>query len=172
MNEKLVDVELSIDFCVVHKNNKKSINQEFDKLSEHNQDPLSNWLKIAKAKGDIAGDDILLHLIVELHRKLEKIENILENKSKTYLPLEHKTKVISIGHNHFRLLSKDVTSDNMYGRIDMPIFPTRAICIFFSHIKENIYKIDLMHNRDTIDYDSYIRARERALIREKRGYIE
>jgi hypothetical protein len=168
VNEKLINVNIDINFCIIDDINEQDINNEFESLSENNQDPLTSWIKLAKAKGNIENNDILLNLVVELHRKLDKIENLIEKKTPTYINLKQTAKIIGIGHNYFQL-DTTIKEENMYARIDMPVFPKRFIPIMFSHVQDNIYKIDLMHNRDTLDYDSYIATRERSLIREKRN---
>lgn len=173
MEEKLVDVNIHIDFCIVNKENKDILKQEFDSFGEHNQDPINHWLKIAKARGDIEeSDNILFNLIIELHKKLDNLENILKNNKQEYIKLDFSTQVIGMGHEYFKLKDFDNDEISFYGRLKMPVFPKRDIPLFFSHISNDIYKIDFMHNRDNIDYDSYITARERALIREIKGYNE
>ncbi|CAI6152915.1 MAG: hypothetical protein SPLUMA2_SPLUMAMAG2_00315 [uncultured Sulfurimonas sp.] len=49
--------------------------REYQQLSESDEDPISQWLKLAKAKGDTRETDpILLELVVELHRKIDSLE--------------------------------------------------------------------------------------------------
>ena len=60
---------------------KKSYEREFQQLSESDEDPISQWLKLAKAKGDTRDTDpVLLQLIVELHRKIDALEMFLKDE--------------------------------------------------------------------------------------------
>lgn len=173
MDEKLVKVNLEIEFCIINDDNIQDIQEEFNSLSEETRDPINNWFKLAKARGDISeSENILLNLTIELHKRLDRMEDLIKNKKESYLPFNHCTKIKRIGHNSFELLNGQIINGSLYGRIDMPVFPKRKIPIYFTHIKNGIYKIDLMHNRDNVDYDSYITARERSLIREAKGYSE
>lgn len=173
MDEKLVSVNISIDFCIINEDNTKNIRREFESLSEDNNDPISRWAKLARSRGDMSeSEGILLSLIIELHRKIDKLEQLIEQKQDTHISLEFNNKISQIGHEYFQLQDNVIENKKLYGRLQMPVFPKRQIPIYFSHHKEDIYKIDFMHNRDTVDYDSYIKARERALIRESRGYNE
>ena len=51
----------------------------------------------------------------------------------------------------------------------MPTFPKREIPLFFIGVDEKTAKIELIHERDSKDWDSYVTARERVLIREMRA---
>ena len=176
MNIKLIDTQITMAFSLCLKEDYTTFKQEFDKLSDIEQDPLQQWVKLAKARGDTKdSDNVLLHLLIELHRKVDNIEKQLQNKKESYIPLDHHSQIVAIGHEHFKLaaLEEDtpfIIAAKLYGRITMPIFPKRIVPLFFSHYEEDIYHIELMHERDINDYDAYITSKERALIREQRGY--
>ena len=48
-------------------------------------------------------------------------------------------------------------------------FPKREVPIYFIGVDEYIAEIILMHERDIKDWNSFVVARERAMIREKKG---
>ena len=53
--------------------------REFDKLSGNEDDPLGAWIKRAKAKGDTKeSDQVILTLLVELHRKFDELNAYLK----------------------------------------------------------------------------------------------
>ena len=174
MNHKLIQVDLQIEYIAITENNKKQLQQEFDSLGEHNQDPIGSYIKLAKARGETReNDDLLLSLIIELHRKIDNLENILLKKEDTRLPLNYSSPVLALGHTHLQITNLDIMPQSkFYGRIKIPVFPPREIPLYFSSTKGNIGKIDFMHNKDSIDYDMYITARERSLIRQMKGLDE
>ena len=170
---KLIKSNLSICFIKVNENNENKIQDELSYFDEHNQDPLSTWLKLAKAKGETKNTDpLILELIIQLHKKIDTLEKIITNEENKTTMLENTAKIIAIGHEHIRLDSLDIISDKLYGRIKMPIFPAREIPILSSHHNDNIYKIDYISAKDTRDYDSYIVATERANIRKSKVKCE
>jgi hypothetical protein len=50
----------------------------------------------------------------------------------------------------------------------MPVHPKRDVAVFFTALNENIAHIQKMHERDIKEWNSYVTARERVLIREMR----
>ena len=48
----------------------------------------------------------------------------------------------------------------------MPIFPKRDVAIFFEALDEETAKITRINESDESDYNGYVTARERAMIRE------
>jgi len=142
--------------------------KEYDSLSEYEEDTIGQWLKLAKAKGDTRdSDEVLLTLIVELHRKIDNLTSIVKNEEKEYLKLKNLQRVEGIGYEHFKF-EKEVLSEGLeyYGRIAMPVFPKRDIPLFFRAISKNIAEVYLMHDKDIKDWSAYVVARERVMIRE------
>ena len=83
------------------------------------------------------------------------------------MPLDRKSEIVKIGFEHFEirdlLLEKD---KKYYGRIDLPVFPPREVGIIFKGESKKLANILLMHERDVKDYNAFLMARERAIIRE------
>jgi len=142
--------------------------KEYDKLSNSEEDSVGQWLKLAKARGETnESDQVLLKLIVELHRKVDELSLIIKDEKPVYLELKEEKNIQAVGFGHF-LLEEDclVPETRYFGRILMPFFPKREVPVFFETIKENIGKISLMHDQDEKDWSAYMSARERAMIRE------
>ncbi len=169
---RLVNAPLNITFSLADNDERyKLYKREFDTLSEFDEDPIGQWLKMAKARGETKeSDQILLTLIVELHRKVDEITKILKNEEREFLKLDNKSQIESIGFEHFKIKDNNFKENSLYyGRIPMPIFPRREIAIFFRAETHNIAKIELMHERDLTDWNAYVVARERIMIREKKA---
>jgi hypothetical protein len=142
--------------------------KEYDSLSEYEEDSIGQWLKLAKAKGDTRdSDEVLLTLMVELHRKIDMLTSLVKNEEKEYLKLKNLQRIEGIGYEHFKLES-GVLSKGMeyYGRIAMPVFPKREIPLFFKAVDKDMAEVTLMHEKDTKDWSAYVVARERVMIRE------
>lgn len=167
MSVRLVKVSIGLVFSEVGSNTETFL-KEFHKIDEGSEDPISNWLKTARAKGDTQDTDpVLLNLMVELHRKVDAIEKFLRNEEPERLSLASKAEIESIGFEHFKL-SEDVLEKGVeyYGRVTMPVHPKRDLALFFTAIDNSLAKITKIHKRDENEWGIYLTARDRALIRE------
>lgn len=148
----------------------QSYNREYQQLSESDDDAISQWLKLAKAKGETSeSDPVLLNLVVELHRKIDNLERFLKNEEPNRLSLSDEADVESIGYEYFKLKTNSLeVGTQYYGRISMPVHPKRDIAVFFVAVEESLAKVSRMHERDEKEWNAYLTARERVLIREAR----
>ena len=166
---RLVKAPISLLFSEANVD-KEAYEREYQKLSESDEDPISQWLKLAKARGETReSDPILLELIVELHRKIDALEMFIKNELPQRLSLTTKSEIEAIGFEHFALEDTIlVPKEIYYGRIDMPVYPQHDVPVFFQAVDEKLAKILKMHERDEKEWNAYITARERILIRESR----
>ncbi len=166
---RYINAPLKIEFDV--DNNSKEFKREYDSLSSTDDDSIGEWLRLAKARGNTdESDQVLLTLIVELHRKIDEMNDFIQGKKQTLIKLTKSTEIDAINYEHFRL-KKDVLEVDYeyYGRIEMPFFPKRQVPIYFKAISKNEAKIVLLHERDETDWNAYVVARERVMIREMRA---
>jgi len=142
--------------------------REYQQLSESDEDPISQWLKLAKARGDTRETDpVLLELVVELHRKIDALEMFLKDEVPVRISLLGSCAIDSIGFEHFNLDEKLLEVGALYyGRIEMPLYPKRDVGVFFRAKSETLAEIMRMHERDEKEWNAYVTARERVLIRE------
>jgi len=146
--------------------------REFDSLSEYEEDTIGQWLKLAKARGETKdSDQVLLTLVVELHRKIDALTAIVKNEEKEFVRLSYLERISDIGYDHFRFEKGVLTpGTEYYARVSMPVFPKREIPLFFNALDDKIAEIKLIHQKDSKDWSAYMMARERVMIRElKRG---
>ncbi len=144
--------------------------REYQSLSESDDDPISQWLKLAKARGETAETDpVLLQLVVELHRKIDALEMFLKNETPKRVSLTNAVQIDGVGFEHFSIESEMFEEGKLYyGRLEMPVHPKRDIGVFFEALSPKLAYITRMHERDEKEYNAYITARERVLIREAR----
>ena len=135
---KLVYAPISIQFSL-ESINPKLFRREFDLLEQSEDDPVGHWVKMAKAKGETREtDQLLLELIVELHRKVDELNQEILGRTKKSLSLEHDEEIDSIHYEHFKLKNEILDSDKIYyGRVLMPTFPRRDIPIYFQAVKSD-----------------------------------
>jgi len=166
---RLVPAPISIQFSQAEVDT-EAYEREYQQLSESDDDPISQWLKLAKARGETAeSDPVLLKLMVELHRKVDALEMFLKNETPKRISLTCEAAVESIGFEHFKLKEALLEEGHTYyGRIDMPVHPRRDIGIFFKALSSSLVQIVKMHERDEKEWAAYMTARERILIREMR----
>jgi len=166
---RLVLAPISIVFSEVSQD-KEAYEREYQSLSESDDDPISQWLKLAKARGETAETDpVLLNLMVELHRKIDALEAFLKDETPKRVSLMNEAEIESIGFEHFKLkepLLKEGVA--YYGRIEMPVHPKRDVGVFFKALSPELAEITRMHERDEKEWAAYMTARERVLIREAR----
>lgn len=172
---RTVQAPLNLEFALINAANAdelKSYEREYASLSNADTDPLGEYMKYARAKADSReADDITLKLLVTLHYKIDEIKNILTDNVRKYVKLTHKETVDSLGHGVI-IMSKAIFQQgrSYYARIDIPVFPERIIPLFIDAVEPTVAKVKRMHERDERDWDSYITSRERALIRELKGF--
>jgi len=166
---RLVPAPISIYFSNADLD-KEAYEREYQQLSETDDDPISQWLKLAKARGETRDSDpVLIELMVELHRKIDALEMFLKDEVPKRISLTNMAKIDSIGFEHFKLEFDDLEEKKVYyGRIEMPVYPQRDVGVFFEAQSKNLAKILRIHERDEKEWNAYMTARERILIRELR----
>jgi len=180
----LIKAPLKLFFSEVNNNNRQSFEKEFNLTSEAEVDPIGYWVKLKKASGEI--DDslkVVVDMLVELNRKIDKLENILmQNNNKQLIILDFAIMIESIGFEHFQLDLKLLEAEQKinlilnnknheniyYGRVDLNVYPQRDVPILFKILDNGLCHIEKIHEKDERDWASYFRAKERVMIREGR----
>lgn len=169
MSVRLIKAPLTLMFEEA-KSDDENYLREYHQLSDSDDDPISQWLKLAKARGETSETDpVVLNLLVELHRKIDALELLLKNEEPKRIALSKEAQIDAIGFGHFSL-TQDLLQEgeSYYARIDMPVHPKRDVAVFFEAQSKNLAKITKIHERDEKDWNAYLTARERVLIREAR----
>ncbi|MEO1923140.1 MAG: hypothetical protein ABGX25_01325, partial [Nautiliaceae bacterium] len=145
--------------------------EEYDKLGSESDDPIGQFIKLAKARGETKETDpVLLELLIALHRKVDELTAYVKNEKKEFLKLSHKTDIEKIGFDYFEIKEELFEKGKKYyGRMSLPVFPPRVVPVVFVAESGKLGKILLMHERDIKDYNAFIMARERAIIREMKA---
>ena len=166
---RLIPAPISLLFSDASEN-LELFEREYHSLSESDEDPITQWLKLAKARGETAETDpVLLELVVELHRKIDALEMFLKNETPQRVSLTTEAEIDGVGFEHFSLKEPLLEEGRLYyARIEMPVHPKRDVAIFFKALSPTLAQIKRMHERDEKEYNAYITARERVLIREAR----
>jgi len=145
--------------------------REFNSILPGDEDALGAWLKRAKSRGETKeSDQVLLTLLIELHRKVDALSDYIKNEHKQYLLLNESANIDEIGFTHIKISEEKFQKDEIYyARIAMPIFPKRNLSLYLRAVSENLVKIENMHEEDEADWNAYVTARERVMIREMRA---
>ena len=164
---RLVPAPISILFSLASIS-KDEYEREYQTLSDTDDNPINQWLKLAKARGETADTDpVLLQLIIELHNKIDALEMFLKNETPKRVSLSISSNIDAIGFEHFNLADKLLEVGKLYyGRVEMPVHPKRDVAVFFEAESETLAKITKIHDRDEREWGAYMTARERILIRE------
>lgn len=167
MSVRLVSAPISLLFSE-ESLDLESYEREYHQLSESDEDPISQWLKLAKARGETSDSDpVILNLVVELHRKIDALEMFLKDEEPKRVSLTNSAQIESIGFEHFNIQDGLFeVGKEYYGRIEMPVHPKRDVPVFFTPESKTLAKITKIHERDEKEWGAYLTARERVLIRE------
>lgn len=171
MDVRFVGAVLDVSFEPMGGGKDEDFKKEYRILSDFEEDAVGQWLKLAKARGETRdSDEVLMTLLVELHAKVDILTSLVKNETKELLNLQSKTKLSGIGFEHIKLESGVLEEGReYYCRIEMPVFPKRSMPIFIKALSKDIAGIVLMHEKDQKDWNSYLTARERIMIRETKG---
>lgn len=169
MEARLVHAPISLIFSKADLK-KELFEREYHQLSESEDNAINQWLKLAKARGETSETDpVLLNLLVELHNKIDALEQFIKDEVPQRISLSHEAQIDAIGFEHFDLSEPLLeVGVEYYARIEMPVHPKRDVGVFFIAQSETLAKIQRMHDRDEKEWGSYMTARERVLIREAR----
>lgn len=167
----LIEAHLEVEFEIAQSNS-QDFEREYDTISE-SDDAIGQWLRVAKAKGETSDTDpIMLELVVELYRKIDRLEQIITNTAPKYFPLSQKVSISRIGFEHFEI-SKPLleVGKRYYGRIVLPLYIKKVVPLYFEAQSETLAKIVRIHSRDEQDWGSYTMSRERLKIRQLKGNV-
>jgi hypothetical protein len=171
MNEvHLVEVMLEVEFDMAEANTIE-FEREYETLGEGDDDAIGQWLRVAKAKGETSDSDpVVLHLIVELYRKLDRLEQIMTNSVLDHFALSFKGAVSRIGFEHFEVHEPIfLKGERYYGRIVLPLQNRKVVPMYFEAQSEILAKIVRIHTPDEKEWDAYMMSRERKKIRQLKG---
>ena len=165
---RFVPATLEFFYEEIFDSNKKMFQEEYNKLSEYTNSDIEEWLKKAKAKGLTEDSDkVLITLLVELHKKVDRLESILKNDEDKNIPLQHSSKIVGINFDYIKTKNLDfLEGKSYYARIVMPTFPKREIPLFIVGISSSIAKINLISQKNLEDWNSFVMSKEREYIRE------
>jgi hypothetical protein len=166
----LVEAVLEVEFDTAEAN-AVEFEREYEVFGDGDDDAIGQWLRVAKAKGETSeSDPVVLHLIVELYRKLDRLEQIVTNTAPRHFPLNHKGMARRIGFEHFEL-SEPLLDEGTryYGRIVLPIQNRKIVPIYFEALSKTLAKIVRIHSPDEKEWDAYMMSRERKKIRQLKG---
>lgn len=166
----LVEAVLEVEFDTVEANTIE-FEREYEVLGEGDDDAIGQWLRVAKAKGETSeSDPVVLHLIVELYRKLDRLEQIMTNSIPSHYPLNYKGSVSRIGFEHFEISEPLLNEgERYYGRIVLPLQNRKVVPMYFEAQGATLAKIIRIHTPDEKEWDAYMMSRERKKIRQLKG---
>jgi hypothetical protein len=164
---RLVNATLPLVFEAVPEDERTFL-KEYEQLSINEEDPVGQWLKLAKARGETSeSDPVVLTLLAEMHRKIDALSAYVKNEHVAYLPLANTDEICQIGFEHFQLSTPNLEiGKQYYGRIAMPVFPKRERPLFFEAIEKDLALMRRIHANDEQDWNAYVTARERVMIRQ------
>ncbi|MGG7073882.1 hypothetical protein U5B43_06480 [Campylobacter sp. 9BO] len=167
---RLIPASLELEFDI-ESNDKDGFLREFSNITQNEEDPLGAWLKRAKARGETKeSDQVLLTLLIELHRKFDDLNERLSGAKKPRINLLGKAQITHIGFEYIKVSEPAFVKDECYyARILLPMFPVRTLALFLKAMNDKTCKITRLHEDDEGDWGAYVAARERVMIRQIRA---
>jgi len=171
MDIRFVPATLSFSFEEINNSNKAVFKEEYNLLSEYENDDINEWIKKLKSKGQLDDTDkVLLTLLVELHKKVDNIEALLRNNDDSGIKLQNTSNIIGINFDYIKTDSYDFLEDKLYyAKISLPVFPKREIPVYLYGITSEIARIHLISQKNLEDWNALVMAKEREYIREIKG---
>lgn len=166
-----IPAPISIDFSLVRENT-AGFAREFECLAESDEDPVGQWLKLARARGETKeSDPVMLQLLVELHRKVDSIAAQLQGANGSALgSLQSHCAIDGVNFTHFRLQDPMLAvGERYYARVRVPVFPQRDLPLYFEALSDCVGLLQVLHERDQRSWDGYVATRERLMIRQLKG---
>jgi len=167
---RLVQATIDLSYEEVLDNNEK-FEHEFNLIGVAEENSITQGIKHAKVRGELDETNaLMLNIMAELYRKMEKIEQILSKGKLNRLELSSQGLIESIGLEHFKLSSESLeVGKHYYGRMEIATFPKREIALYFEAVEPSLAKIETIHVRDKEAWGYYMTACERVMIRQMKG---
>ncbi|HEX5329733.1 hypothetical protein [Sulfuricurvum sp.] len=167
---RLVTATIDLEYEEVSENAER-FEREFNAINESEENSITQGIKHAKNRGELdESSTLILNVLVELYRKMDKMEYMLTHGSSKRLPLSSNALIESIGLEHFKITSQLLeVGKHYYARIEMATFPRREVAFYFEAIEPTLAKIEKMHVRDQEAWGHYMTACERIMIRQMKG---
>lgn len=169
-NIRLVPAVLDLAYEEVGESVQK-FEREFNVISESEENSITQGIKHVKMRGESDETNLLmLNILSELYRKIDKIEQLLMHGNSKRLSLACEGYIESIGLEHFKL-TEDIleVGKHYYGRLELTTFPKREIAFYFEGIEPAVAKIEKIHVRDKEAWGYFMTACERIMIRQMKG---
>ena len=77
------------------------LERDFSSYAKSDEDPLGEWIKMAKAKGETKeSDPVLLAILLDLHRKMDDLQMLVKGETKKVFKLEKSHNLTQINYEH------------------------------------------------------------------------
>lgn len=168
---RLIDAVLGVKFDRIS-SDPEGFEREYSRLCESEDDAIGQWLRVAKARGETSeSDPVVIQLLVELYRKMDRLEQLILETAPERLPLAQSGEIGRIGFEHFELTQPLLEAgERYYARLELPVHPRRESPLFFEAVSPVLARIVRIHPRDENEWGAYMMARERMMIRHLKGH--
>ena len=142
--------------------------QEYEMLGESANDVVSQALYAHSRERD-TNNALVLELLIQMYKKITKIEQFLLKDSRILLPLQQQGGIVALGHGVICCGEEYFVSDRIYyARFCLPNVSWRTISVFARAITNTILRITHIHSHDNSALDGYIVSKEMEQLRQKR----
>ncbi|MCE3039151.1 hypothetical protein [Helicobacter anatolicus] len=158
INTRVVESVIAVEFSL----ERKEFLEEYFRIGAAYED-VNPWGNKLKDRGE---DTLVLEILVELYKKISRLEHRMIRQELDLVALESKSNILALGHGVLFLEDEILEVGSIYYlRFVLPSFSDRIIAIFAKALSANILQITKMQARDIQDFDSYIANTEMATIR-------
>lgn len=143
---------------------------EFFSLATFSDTPMLKWIKTMHSKSSLSEENmIIVEILTEMYKKLERLERILTHQDQNLLPLANEARLGFVGHDALCLDEGQSFGDfaqhsKIYARVFVPLFPERIVGIFAKVLHPQIAQIEHIHIKNRTYFDTFVADCERSMI--------
>lgn len=161
---RLINASAQVSYELVSEQNKARFESIFASLNNG----LDEWLSLARAKDEGENTDPLtLKLLIEVLRKLENIENLLQSKAQRQnLDLANSNLAVSLGYEGFAFDEACLKSGELYfAKVLIQGFVKKHIGLYFIALDDKTAKITRLSKSDEKEWAQNVARAELSAIR-------
>ncbi|ANV97309.1 hypothetical protein BBW65_00020 [Helicobacter enhydrae] len=137
---RIVESALKVDVRQVEKIGGETY-EEYIQLNRVQESGIERWLKHAKGR-DYDGDELMLDLLVEMFKKIEKLEKMLAQTQDNLLTLHQQITTSHIGHGVLCFQESVLKKGGIYyGRLFLPFFQKKLCPAIYKPIVHKLQKL-------------------------------
>lgn len=160
---KLIPYQIFVEFQIDN-------NGEFELEFNSKRADIQEWLIHEKAHGEAENSDpLVLKLLVELHKKIDELSDIINSKNEPIVKLANNQVTSEISFDGFKFSHHCLNKNEIYfARLKVPDSFKKNILVYFKAIDEMTAKIERISLNDERQWSSFVAQSQMMQIRKQK----